>query len=539
MSLHPKVLERQKKTSRTAAERRSPVVRPQKPFAYLSQGDRVREEDFYPSTGAYSGLCVSPSTVAPFLSPKFPNVQYWLDWVMVKAYNAMSAADKLDRKELVPGDDEPPDFQYFGYLYFEQSCCAYSFTDEQATRFAKSPLRLLEQHVAGKCPGILSQAVTLLTQTGARPVDQFDSPLHWLDYYLAKAVVLVHPELEVSQLSAGHASPKLKDTGKGNNTSEDIDVNMEAPDFNEEEGDAVQSALPSPVLRSPSLRVTSPAPDSPSPPKPELSEPSKPLTMGLYEWFARDRSMETDSPDTRDAKVGTDDLPRELPEEQIERLEEHNVALLQANADLLQENTRLARENMALTSQLLKVQREQSLLVGTAFHAQRDTTHQAADAQRDFLKQVTEALKELAKQALANQQTCLDHFKRDVRSSEVTKKELLQEVQTTMSSMMDVGTVELRDYMETLEEVFGKIFPSDWQRDFPDPVSEAEVENDLTKGIDEDVDVELEGSDTGNDFGKNEYSEESEVEDSTDSTRSSDSVDEEDSQTDELEYEDC
>ncbi|KAF9018843.1 hypothetical protein BDZ89DRAFT_1139737 [Hymenopellis radicata] len=89
------------------------------------------------------------------------------------------------------------------------------------------------------------------------------------------------------------------------------------------------------------------------------------------------------------------------------------------------------------------------------------------------------------------------------------------------------------------EEVFGKIFPSDWQRDFPDPVSEAEVENDLTKGINEDVDVELEGSDTGNDFGKNEYSEESEVEDSTDSTRSSDSVDEEDSQTDELEYEDC
>ncbi|KAF9003123.1 hypothetical protein BDZ89DRAFT_1146233 [Hymenopellis radicata] len=92
-----------------------------------------------------------------------------------------------------------------------------------------------------------------------------------------------------------------------------------------------------------------------------------------------------------------------------------------------------------------------------------------------------------------------------------------------MSSMMDVGTVELRDYMETLEEVFGKIFPSEWQRDFPDPGSEAEVENDLTTGIDEDVDVELEGSDTGNDFGKND----------------SDSVDEEDSQTDELEYEDC
>ncbi|KAF9018834.1 hypothetical protein BDZ89DRAFT_1044256 [Hymenopellis radicata] len=473
MSLHPKVLERQKKTSRTAAERRSPVAAPRNPShtSVKGIGSGKRTSTRSPlrkpgkSTGAYSGLCVSPSTVAPFLSPKFPNVQYWLDWVMVKAYNAMSAADKLDRKELVPGDDEPPDFQYFGYLYFEQSCCAYSFTDEQATRFAKSPLRLLEQHVAGKCPGILSQAVTLLTQTGARQVDQFDSPLHWLDYYLAKAVVLVHPELEVSQLSAGHASPKLKDTGKGNNTSEDIDVNMEAPDFNEEEGDAVQSALPSPVLRSPSLRVTSPAPDSPSPPKPERSEPSKPLTMGLYEWFARDRSMETDSPDTRDAKVGTDDLPRELPEEQIERLEEHNVLFCKRNADLLQENTRLARENarlatlatvqtkqMALTSQLLKVQREQSLLVGTAFHAQRDTQHQAAEAQRDFLKQVAEAHQELAKQALANQQTCLDHFKRDVRSSEVTKRELLQEVQTTMSSMMDVGTVELRDYMETLEE---------------------------------------------------------------------------------------
>ncbi|KAF9003122.1 hypothetical protein BDZ89DRAFT_1146232 [Hymenopellis radicata] len=127
--------------------------------------------------------------------------------------------------------------------------------------------------------------------------------------------------------------------------------------------------------------------------------------MGLYEWFARDRSMETDSPDTRDAKVGTDDLPRELPEEQIERLEEHNLALLQANTDLLQENTRLAWENarlanlakvqtkqMAITSQLLKVQREQSQLVGTAFHAQRDTQHNRR-AQRDFLKQVTEAHK--------------------------------------------------------------------------------------------------------------------------------------------------
>ncbi|KAF8988826.1 hypothetical protein BDZ89DRAFT_1152447 [Hymenopellis radicata] len=276
---------------------------------------------------------------------------------------------------------------------------------------------------------------------------------------------------------------------------------MEAPDFNEEEGDAVQSALRSPVLRSPSLQVTSPAPDSHSPPKPETSELSKPLTMGRYDWFAKDRH--------KDAKVGTDDLPRELPEEQMGRLEEDNLALLQANADLLQETACLTGENarlenlakvqtkqMAIISQLLKVQREQSQLVGTAFHAQRDTQHQAADAQQDFLMQVAEALKELAKQALANQQTCLDHFKRDVRSSEVTKQELLQEVQTTMSSMMDVGTVELRDYMETLEDVFGKIFPSEWQRDFPDPVSEAEVENDLITNIDEDVDVELGGDQT-------------------------------------------
>ncbi|KAF9006406.1 hypothetical protein BDZ89DRAFT_1233198 [Hymenopellis radicata] len=142
---------------------------------------------------------------------RFPTKWYWLDSVLNQVIRGIRAMDELDKEPWNPEWDNSDQLVYFDKLAPLKPCCQYVFGEEDAERASRSSLFLLEQQKADKCPGLLTIAARLILKDDAAGPDQFEDPLHWLDSYLATAIIQVHPELEALLDTGSEEEPSDSD----------------------------------------------------------------------------------------------------------------------------------------------------------------------------------------------------------------------------------------------------------------------------------------------------------------------------------------
>ncbi|KAF9022299.1 hypothetical protein BDZ89DRAFT_1042299 [Hymenopellis radicata] len=142
---------------------------------------------------------------------RFPTKWYWLDSVLNQVIRGICAMDELDKEPWNPEWDNSDQLVYFDKLAPLKPCCQYVFGEEDAERASRSSLFLLEQQKADKCPGLLTIAARLILKDDAAGPDQFEDPLHWLDSYLATAIIQVHPELEALLDTGSEEEPSDSD----------------------------------------------------------------------------------------------------------------------------------------------------------------------------------------------------------------------------------------------------------------------------------------------------------------------------------------
>ncbi|KAF9012283.1 hypothetical protein BDZ89DRAFT_1142886 [Hymenopellis radicata] len=119
--------------------------------------------------------------------------------------------DELDKEPWNPEWDNSDQLVYFDKLAPLKPCCQYVFGEGDAERAFRSSLFLLEQQKADKCPGLLTITARLILKDDAAGPDQFEDPLHWLDSYLATAIIQVHPELEALLDTGSEEDPSDSD----------------------------------------------------------------------------------------------------------------------------------------------------------------------------------------------------------------------------------------------------------------------------------------------------------------------------------------